>query len=966
MNDRKVVRIFISSPGDVNPEREVARQVIARLDREFSCHFRLEAVWWEREPLLATESPQDGITPPSSTDIVLVILWSRLGSFLSPEKYQGKVTGKTPVTGTEWEFEDAVKSHRERNKPDVLLYRKQAEITASLSDDDVFEQKRLQKKMVEDFLKTWLVEESTGILKGMPHPFTDAGQLEEMLETHLRTLLRRRLELPEGEAVQGGIIRWHDGSPFRGLASFELKHAPILFGRTKERQELRDALASQAARGCAFLLVFGASGSGKSSLVKAGLLSDLKIPGMMEKVGLVRHAIVRPTDDEDLYAVLARGFLSEDALPKELARLQYDQTTLAGLMKDSPRQAVLPIRQGLAKAGEEGKLINDAQARLLLIVDQLEELFTQPKVGQTEREGFVLALKALAESGLVWVIATMRSDFFDRLVTLPELVRLSKESGRYLLEPPTLGAIGRIIRQPAWEAGLRFEKGSKSGIGLDELLHEAASKNGALLPLLSFALEELWDRRTEQGVLTHAAYEAMGKLDGSLGRKAEEVFGRLNKEEQAALAGMIRQLVTVGIGDGGKATTRTVSLSRFGEGTPARRLVDLFLSPTARLLVADGDGAGAQVRVVHESLLGHWPRAAQQIERDRQDLQLRGRLEQEAAWWRIAEEENREEFLLPYGFRLRESQNLLKRWTGEGLEPGVVEYIEASVSRIQKQFNRQQLTPLLVLLVVSLLFGGYRGVMWGVKMYRGVQAVEEAMEFVSIPKGCFQMGSPETEMDRNEDEKQHEVCVEGFDLGKFEVTQWEWEQVMHSNLSPHKKDKNPAEIVSWFEVMEFAKYMNWFGKYRYRLPTEAEWEYAARGGTKSSRYWGEDEKKACQYANVPDIDLKSLMGKAVGAWFGCSDGYAFGVAPAGSFKANAFGLHDMLGNVWEWTCSAYVSGYDRLEKNCAKTEDAGSRRVIRGGGWFNHPANVRSAYRRYNVPDIRFDSVGFRLARTYP
>ncbi|MBF0143036.1 MAG: SUMF1/EgtB/PvdO family nonheme iron enzyme [Magnetococcales bacterium] len=960
MSDRKVVRVFISSPGDVNPEREVARRVIARLDREFSYHFRLEGVLWEREPLIATEHFQTMIAPPSSTDIVLVILWSRLGSFLPPEQFQGKVTGKTPVTGTEWEFEDAVHAYRQHGKPDLLMYRKQARISADLDDRQELERRLNQKEMVEFFLTRWFKDDATGGFKAASHQFTDAGQLEEMLETHLRALLRQRLNLPEEEAIQADI-HWHEGSPFRGLESFELKHAPIFFGRTKERLELRDALASQSARGCAFLLVFGASGSGKSSLVKAGLLSDLKIPGMMEKVGLVRHAIVRPTDDEDLYAVLARGILSESALP-ELTSLQYDQAKLTKLLRAVPDQAVLPIEQGLARAGEQEKLINHAQARFLLIVDQLEEIFTQSKVGQTEREGFVLALKALAESGLVWVVATMRSDFFDRLVTLPELVRLSKESGRYLLEPPTPGATGQIIRQPAREAGLRFEKESKSGIGLDELLHEAASKDGALLPLLSFTLEELWDRRTEQGVLTHAVYGEMGGLEGSLGRKAEEVFGRLNKGDQAAFAGVMRQLVTVGLGDGGKATARTVSLSRFGEGTPARRLVDLFLSPTARLLVADGDGDGAQVRVVHEALLGHWPRAAQQIERDRQDLQLRGRLEQAAARWRVAAKKDRKGLLLPSGFQLQEGRGLLKRWTGGELEPGIVAYVKASVSAHRWRRGKQTVLGFLLLLTLP---AGY-GVWWGVRTYMGVQAVEKAMEFVSIPEGCFQMGSPEAEVDREGDEEQHEVCVEGFDLGKFEVTQWEWEQVMQSNPSTYKGENNPVEMVSWFEVTEFAKYMSWFGKYRYQLPTEAEWEYAARGGTKFSRYWGEGEKEACQYANVLDLDLKARMGKSAGVWFDCSDGYALGTAPVGSFKANAFGLHDALGNVWEWTCSAYAQGYDGSEKNCANTEDTGSSRVNRGGSCGSPPAYVRSAFRISDGPGYRSDSFGFRLARTYP
>ena len=942
MSELKVIRFFISSPGDVNPEREVARRVIERLNREFSYHFRIEAVLWEREPLIATEHFQTMITPPSNTDIVVVIVWRRLGSHLPPAEFQGKVTGKTPVTGTEWEFEDAVHSYRQNGKPDLLLYRKQAVVTGLSEDEDVVTRFFQQKKMVEAFLTHWFHDDTTGGFKAASHQFTDAGQLEEMLETQFRSLLKQRVNLPEGEALQVDI-HWHEGSPFRGLESFDLKHAPIFFGRTKERLELRDALASQSARGCAFLLVFGASGSGKSSLVKAGLLSDLKIPGMMEKVGLVRHAIVRPTDDEDLYAVLAKGFLSADALP-ELTSLQCDQAALTSLLRDAPQQAVFPVRQGLAKAGDQAKLINDAQPRLLLIVDQLEELFTQPKVGQAEREGFVLALKALAESGQVWVIATMRSDFFDRLVSLPVLSKISEEKGRYLLHPPAPSATGQIIRQPAREAGLRYEKDPKTGTGLDELLQEAASRDGASLPLLSFTLEELWNRKTEQGVLTHAAYESMGRLEGSLGRKAEEVFEGLKKDEQSAFASVMRQLVTVGLGEGGKPTARTVSLAQFGDGTPARKVVDTFLSPKARLLVADADGTAAQVRVVHEALLSHWPRAAKQIEQDYQDLQLRGRLEQAAARWRLAGKKDKKGLLLPSGFQLQEGRGLLKRWASGELEPGIVDYVKASVSAHRRKRLAISGLAFVFVAVASVLFSQKEKI----RSTLGVMKVQKEMAFVKVPGGCFQMGTPETDKDRSEDEGPvHEVCVDDFWLGKYEVTQAQWESVMLSNLSKFKKDgiNHPVENVSWNDFEEFIGKMNSWGSGGYRLPTEAEWEYACRSGGKSETYaGGNDARQVAWFRNNSDERTH----------------------PVGEKAPNGFGLYDMSGNVFEWVQDVYA--WDAYGEHARKNPiyaESGSDRVIRGGSWLNSAGLVLCANRNDNAPDNRYNNVGARLARTF-
>src|SRR5947207_3138112 len=114
--DRKRVRIFISSPSDVRPERLIAQRLVERLAREFSHHFRVEPVLWEREPLVATEHFQTSITPPHETDIVVVILWSRLGVLLPVEQFPGAVTGRQ-VTGTEWEFEDAFASYREYGRP---------------------------------------------------------------------------------------------------------------------------------------------------------------------------------------------------------------------------------------------------------------------------------------------------------------------------------------------------------------------------------------------------------------------------------------------------------------------------------------------------------------------------------------------------------------------------------------------------------------------------------------------------------------------------------------------------------------------------------------------------------------------------------------------------------------------------------------------------------------------------------
>ncbi len=141
----------------------------------------------------------------------------------------------------------------------------------------------------------------------------------------------------------------------------------------------------------------------------------------------------------------------------------------------------------------------EPSAQLVLVVDQLEELFTVDRITPAEREMFVSALDALARCGLVWVIATMRSDFFDRLESLPALAGLS-EGGQYLLVPPTIAELGQMVRRPAQAAGLRFEVDEAAGEGLDDVIVKAAAADPGALPLLSFALDQLWQRRRDRRV----------------------------------------------------------------------------------------------------------------------------------------------------------------------------------------------------------------------------------------------------------------------------------------------------------------------------------------------------------------------------------------------------------------------------------------------------------------------------------
>jgi len=215
-------------------------------------------------------------------------------------------------------------------------------------------------------------------------------------------------------------------------------------------------------------------------------------------------------------------------------------------------------------------------------------------------------------------------------------------------------------------------------------------------------------------------------------------------------------------------------------------------------------------------------------------------------------------------------------------------------------------------------------------------------EMILIPAGKFMMGSPASEKGRSADETQHEVTLtKPFYLGKYEVTQGQWEAVMGNNPSIKTKGaKLPVTDVSWEDCQEFIKKLNAKTNGGYRLPTEAEWEYACRAGTTTAYSFGDSLTNT--EANIAGESIKEV----------------------GSYKPNAFGLYDMHGNVWDW-CEDWYANYPAGALTDPKGPETGTSRVLRGGSFYLTDSLARSSYRfTYGSPSSRIDSYGFRLART--
>jgi formylglycine-generating enzyme required for sulfatase activity len=242
-------------------------------------------------------------------------------------------------------------------------------------------------------------------------------------------------------------------------------------------------------------------------------------------------------------------------------------------------------------------------------------------------------------------------------------------------------------------------------------------------------------------------------------------------------------------------------------------------------------------------------------------------------------------------------------------------------------------------------------------------------EMVWIPGGSFKMG--DLQGDSYSDEKPvHSVTVKRFAMGRVEVTFAEYDKFAEATGRKKPKDNGwgrgnrPVINISWEDATAYAAWLSQQTDQTYRLPTEAEWEYAARAGTETVRYWGNNPDEACRYANVHD---KTSKKENAYGWtpHNCTDGYAK-TAPVGSFKPNTFGLFDMLGNIWEWTCSEYENKYRGKEKRCISKHHAKNSTLSqRGGDWDDGPGWVRSAFRLGGKLTDRSPNVGLRLVRVF-
>ncbi|MCC7365343.1 MAG: WD40 repeat domain-containing protein, partial [Dehalococcoidia bacterium] len=600
----------------------------------------------------------DVILGQEPIDIAVFILWNRLGSplgksILTPD-------GDPYRSGTEREF-DLMLAAREASggaRPDILFYRRSDDagfnerLDARTRRDEELEQLLEQRKLARAFVEERFRDEEGHNTRAY-HSFDRPVDFAQRLRVHLRGLIDRHIE----GASAPYEVRWTE-APYRGLETFQLEYADIFFGRDEEIYRLESLLRRRERdeeNPCAFAAVIGASGSGKSSLVRAGLRASLLRYNLDESIAQWRSVMLVPgqTEGRPLEALLA--ILAEkDALP-ELAAAGIAAADLATEFADNPRSATrLCLAPALRRAAEKA----GGAVKLLVAIDQFEELFTDPRIGEDQRETFLRALREMAQSGHCWVVITLRSDFYPVVQRSAAFLELKGGSGQFDLLPPGPEALRCIVTEPARLAGIRYERREPDGLSLASRILEDAQNQPDLLPLLSDLLLDLYlKRRVSDDTITFETYEGMGGLEGALSQRAEALFSGLSPAQQALLPEVLHALITVEAGSEAFAVRRRAARDALRDSPEKAGLVDALIA--GRLLTAECGprSAVATVSMAHEALIRGWARVADWVRENRDFLHIRSRVEQAQRRW---EESGRDEsLLLPAGLALEEGISLI-------------------------------------------------------------------------------------------------------------------------------------------------------------------------------------------------------------------------------------------------------------------------------------------------------------------
>ncbi len=578
--------------------------------------------------------------------------------------------------------------------------------------------------------------------------------------------------------------------PYMGLRYFDTTDANLFYGRDTLTRELVGRLEKES-----FLAIVGASGSGKSSIVRAGIVPAWKAG--IDEAGKGSSGSVH---------VLTPTAHPLESLAASLTRESESVTATSMLMDDmkkDTRSLRLYVRKAMSSLGDTS---------MLLIVDQFEEAFTLCK-DPVERKSFIENLLSLAEEdGTARVVLTIRADFYHYCFE-HEGLRLALEKHQANVGAMNSEELREAIVQPAEKNGWAFEPAL-----VDLILRDVGMEPGAL-PLLSHALLETWKRRQGR-MLTLAGYADAGGVKKAITQTAERIYDHLTPAEQFIARGIFLRLTE--LGDGEQDTRRRVKMDELARIVDNPDTISKVLKTLtdARLVTTEHDG----VDVAHEALIREWKTLRNWLDEDRENLRLHRHLTERSQEW---EHRRRDPSELYSAARL----NRIQGWVKENkhqLSPLESEFLKASQNtrtRRRLQWGVIAFVGIMLLVTISLAMTG--------KLNRLIyQPVDMEDYWVTISTGEFQMGS---ENGRDSEKPIHTVSVEAFEIARYEVTNRQYIQCVlagvcgaPTNLTYdiQKNELYPVTDINWYDARTFCEWLDG------RLPTEAEWEKAAHAGMK--------------------------------------------------------------------------------------------------------------------------------------
>tara|TARA_B100002003_G_scaffold251621_1_gene296303 strand:+ start:1359 stop:4274 length:2916 start_codon:yes stop_codon:yes gene_type:complete len=440
------------------------------------------------------------------------------------------------------------------------------------------------------------------------------------------------------------LEKWTAGSPYQGLNSFSEQQSAIYFGRTKAIADVIYQLKLLTGQPCHFLLLLGKSGSGKSSLMRAGVLPHLSRESGFSQCKVSHYHFVSPSVSIDEHPVATLVF----ALQKlSLLNLTEDTAALISRIQADPAQ-LKQVLASRAKAYADAPADEPVKEFNLLVIDQFEQFLLDESAGVDAKQHLVSCLSQLAHCDSLLLVAVLRNDFYAECLDVTGFNELKRQGKQYDLQPATPVEITRMIRNPAIAAGLSFEHDKQNEVHLDEVLLEAAVKNPDALPLLEYTLDLLYEQRSADNVLLLSAYRKMGGIEGAIAQQAEKVFNQLPTTVQACWDDIMHALIQVDHKNKHSVTARKLPITYFT--TPAeKQFIQHFLN--ARLFVTIiqtntgeqrnysevNEANSAQdfqfITIAHEALLKHWQRITTWLSNNNAAIHKREQLADDCQFW---------------------------------------------------------------------------------------------------------------------------------------------------------------------------------------------------------------------------------------------------------------------------------------------------------------------------------------------